>query len=340
MVSIAVKRAVRQVAGLWAANRWRSLNGPRLVVLTYHRVLPDDHVDRASEQPGMYVSPATLGMHLDVVQEHFELLHLDDWISARARRAPLPRLACAITFDDGWRDNYQYAYPLLERARIPATIFCVTDAFGGTYQFWTTQLARQLARSDRRIALEEWPKPLRDAIRSTGALQDRQQRITSSVIDRAIMVCKQFDDELMADFLETLPALPGDSSTPDLIGADEVREMVATGLIRVGSHTRHHRRLRGGTSTATLIEEIVGSADDLERVSGQRPNLFCYPNGDFTEEALSMVRRCYVGAAATSFGWNDLSADSHLIRRIGLHEDIAGTRGGFLARLASGLSAE
>ncbi len=52
-------------------------------MLTYHRVLPESHPDRAHEQAGMYVRPETLAMHLETVKEHFELVHLDDWLTAK-----------------------------------------------------------------------------------------------------------------------------------------------------------------------------------------------------------------------------------------------------------------
>ncbi len=110
--------------------------------------------------------------------------------------------------------------------------------------------------------------------------------------------------------------------------------MAESGLVRFGSHTRRHTRLRQGTPLDVLQDEIAGSADEIQRLTGERPRLFCYPNGDFSAEALELVRQNYRGAASNDQGWNDRRLDPYLIRRIRLHEDISDRRTTFLARLA------
>ena len=104
--------------------------------------------------------------------------------------------------------------------------------------------------------------------------------------------------------------------------------MAESGLVRFGSHTRRHTRLHAGLSQEALADEIEGSAQEIERLVGRRPTLFCYPNGDHTPEAVSEVRKHYRGAASTSHGWNDTGLDTMYIRRVGMHEDVSGTRDG------------
>jgi peptidoglycan/xylan/chitin deacetylase (PgdA/CDA1 family) len=333
MVPGFLKLAVRRVIGRSAPGTWRRLSGPALLVLTYHRVLPDGHADRAQEQPGMYVRPETLDMHLRTLREHFEVVHLDDWLELRAAGRPMPRLACAITFDDGWRDNYQHAFPVLMKNSVPGTIFLVSALVGGAYSFWPNRLARQLARTDKTLATADWPEPLRGVLAASGVLQEPQAaRPGPDGIDRAIMACKSFTDAEMNEYLDRLPPLDG-AATRDLLDADEVRAMAKSGLVRFGSHTRRHTRLHAGLSPEALADEIQGSAQEIERLVGRRPTLFCYPNGDHTPEAVSEVRKHYRGAASTSHGWNDTGLDTMYIRRVGMHEDVSGTRDEFLARI-------
>jgi len=126
------KRAVVCAVARTAPLTWRWRRPGSLVVLMYHRVLPKDSPARRTEQPGMYVSPETLDLHLGELKRHFELVHLDDWLRRAEARSTLPRLACAITFDDGWRDNYDFALPVLARHGAPATIFLVSSYIGTT----------------------------------------------------------------------------------------------------------------------------------------------------------------------------------------------------------------
>jgi peptidoglycan/xylan/chitin deacetylase (PgdA/CDA1 family) len=309
------------------------VRGPSLVVLTYHRVLPDGHPDREHEQPSMYVRPQTLAMHLRVLRQHFEFVHLDDWVEGRERGSDLPRLACAITFDDGWRDNYQFAFPILRQAGAPATIFLVSGMIGGEYSFWPNRLARQLTRSDRPLRLEDLPSPLRDCLCAAGLAQGaRTSSFDPITIDRAIVACKAFSDADMHAYLDQLPALPQGNVARDLLDAGEIREMAASGLVRFGSHTRHHTRLRAGVHREVISDEVAGSADEIEKLTGSRPTLFCYPQGEFTPESLDVVRDHYRGAAVTR-GWNESNLDPLLIRRVGMHEDVSARREEFLARL-------
>ena len=130
MVSVKphLRRAVESMVGTLAPLAWSAGRARRLLVLMYHRVLPDDHPDRLTEQPGMFVSPRTLDLHLATLRRYFELVHLDDWLKRAASGAELPRLSCALTFDDGWRDNYEYGFPVLQRYQAPATIFLVSGS--------------------------------------------------------------------------------------------------------------------------------------------------------------------------------------------------------------------
>ena len=79
-----INRFLRRTLGLTAPLVWRRRPSPSLVILTYHRILPAGHPARLLEQPGMYVSPETLAMHLQVLKEHFTLVDLGTWLSRRA----------------------------------------------------------------------------------------------------------------------------------------------------------------------------------------------------------------------------------------------------------------
>jgi peptidoglycan/xylan/chitin deacetylase (PgdA/CDA1 family) len=329
----AAKRVARRAIGTAAPWAWRRVPGPQLVVLTYHRVLPDGHPDRATEQPGMYVRPETLAMHLDTLRRHFEFVHLEDWLADREAGRPLPRLACAITFDDGWRDNYLHGWSVLESRGVPFTVFLVTQYLGGQYSFWPNRLARQLGRTDQRVGPEAWPGPLRATLEAAGAFERPQGRQPGpEVINRAVMACKRFTDAQVHCWLDLLPPLQS-VGRRDLLDLAELQAMAAGGLARFGSHTRRHTRLAAGIDRVVIEDEVGGSADDLELLIGRRPLLFCYPNGDHSLEALQSVRRRYLGAASTVPGWNEGALDAHLIRRVGVHEDIASTPTEFMAIL-------
>ena len=113
--------------------------------------------------------------------------------------------------------------------------------------------------------------------------------------------------------------------------------MVESGLVAVGSHTRHHVRMRDNLSIEQMQEEIVASRDDIEKNCGQPVELFCFPNGDRTPESAKLVEQSYLGACLTENGWNSKVTPAHSIRRVALHQDRSATPNAFIARLAGAL---
>jgi peptidoglycan/xylan/chitin deacetylase (PgdA/CDA1 family) len=327
-----VKRAVKRLAlaalAPLAPLTWRWAGGRRLLVLMYHRVLPADHPDRRIEQPGMYVSPETLEMHVALLKRYFSLVHLDDWLRAAAAGEALPGRACALTFDDGWRDNFEYAFPVLQRQAAPATIFLVSGMTGTTAEFWPNRLARRLARLGPDEAL---PEPLGSLLAAVIADARRAGCWNLESLDRAVVLAKQLGDEQM----KALLAAGVEPGARAVLNDAEIRAMGSSGLVRFGSHTRTHCRFRGELSRELLESEIAGSRADIAAAAGGAGvGVFCYPNGDTTPAAVAAVRTHYLAAVTTRRGWHEAGADPYLIRRVGVHEDIGNHPAGLLARIA------
>jgi len=342
MIRYAVKSALRATVAAIGPHRWR--RGPCLLVLTYHRVLPKKHPARATEQPGMLVSPELLAMHIEVLRRYFTPIHLDDWLRAAKAGDPPAGRSLAITFDDGWRDNYDYAFPILQKVGVPATTFLVTDMVGTNSRFWPNRLALALKAwrphfsqrldantKSRMVALG---MPL-DLVGDTATLE---------LIDTVITRCKLADDSSMHALLDaienTLPATEANdaplSAEPrdqrDLLDWHEALEMADSGLVRFGSHTRRHIRLREGIAADLIEDEVVGSKQSLESRLGRTVSLFCYPDGDCSPQAYAAVSATYDGAVSTHRGWNVAGFDPYSVRRIGIHGDVSASRIALLAR--------
>lgn len=329
----AVKLIAQTALAPLAPLSWRLRPHPSLLVLMYHRVLPVGHADRAIEQPGMYVSPETLDMHLQVLKRHMTIVHLDEWLLAAASGGALPSLACAITFDDGWQDNFEHAFPILRRNAAPATIFLVSGMIGTLREFWPNRLARLLSRLPFGA-----PLPQRLATVLAPVLEHARVagRWTLSDLDRAVVLTKQLAEGEIEDLLAAAQhGLGLDGTRRAVLNEAELGIMAASGLVRFGSHTRNHCRFRGELAAATLEQEIAGSrADIASRVGAAAVDVFCYPNGDTTPAAIEVVRRNYMAAVTTRQGWYRAGADRFLMHRVGLHEDISSRPQGFMARLS------
>lgn len=332
------KRAVVHTVARTAPLTWRWRKPGALVVLTYHRVLPKDSPTCKREQPSMYVSPETLDLHLNELKRIFELVHLDEWLHRAKEGSPLPRLACAITFDDGWRDNYEFALPVLVKHGAPATVFLVSSYIGTTYRFWPNRLIFLLQESLANPGSVDFPQPLRALVEPVlaGAAGRGELRADDAV--RVVEGAKGWDEEEIRGLVEAAEKSHDDAATlPDILDGAEVAKMAATGLVRFGSHTATHFRLGSRISSSDLQREIVGSRKQLQDLCAQEIELFCYPNGETSPAAVDLVRRHYLGAVTIRKGWHAAGDDPHLIHRIGVHEDVSDAREPFLHRLSGWL---
>jgi peptidoglycan/xylan/chitin deacetylase (PgdA/CDA1 family) len=332
------KRTVIHAVARVAPITWKWRTPGSLVVLMYHRVLPKDSPARKTEEPGMYVSPETLDLHLSELKRRFELVHLDSWLRQAGKGLPLPRLACAITFDDGWRDNYEFALPVLAKHKAPATIFLVSSYVGTVQRFWPNRLMSLLGKAFDDPGSVDFPEPLRGIIEPMLMQARRRGVLSADDIDRAIQGAKRLDEEQIRSLVEEAgKSCGGPTGAAEILSRSDVAQMAASGLVRFGSHTMTHLRLGGRIPSQELEREIAGSRSELRDLSGQEIDLFCYPNGEISPEALDWVRRHYLGAVTTRSGWHTAGRDPHVIRRIGVHEDVSDTREAILARVSGWL---
>ena len=330
------KAIVQKCAEFAGPHRW-SGRSPRLWVLTYHRIIPELVARQECEEPGMYVTPHTFARHLMWVRERLEVVALSDWVLRAAHGRPLPSRACAITFDDGWQDNYEYAFPLLSEAGMPATVFAVSGYVGTQRAFWPNRIARIVSGAPEVVSGAGELEWMRDVAQTAG-LNLSHIPADREAFSRLIAACKVHPDAWLHQALDVADSLaPRLQPRRAMLDWEELGHMLQSGVFDIGSHTRTHQRLVEGLDQMVLEDEVVGSRRELERHLGVSPSLFCYPNGDSTPTAESLVAKTYLAAVTTRRGINEASTPRASLYRVGLHEDASRTRPQFIARLAGWL---
>ena len=193
---------------------------------------------------------------------------LAEWRQGRPVRGHV-----AVTFDDGFENNYSVAFPILQRHGVPATLFLSTGFIGSSRVFWVDKLEYLLNEvSVEHIVLTAVGRRLSLAsldLRAT-ALRD---------IKRELKRCPALVDDTIAE-LEALPGVTPKYDYPDygMLNWDQVREMQRSGLCEFGGHTVDHAIL-SRLPRAEKEFQVCQSKTTLEEELGRPVALFAYPEG-------------------------------------------------------------
>ena len=122
------------------------------IILMYHSVAAEDAA--AFIEPGNRVDPRTFERQMAFLAAERRVVALSELVDAIAAGRTLPADAVCITFDDGYRDNFTVAAPILERYRLPATLFVATGFVERGENQWSDTL-HSLSRNDLHAQLLE-----------------------------------------------------------------------------------------------------------------------------------------------------------------------------------------
>ncbi len=319
-----IKAAVKSAAGAVYQKAFLS-RYPRgsKIILMYHRVA--DAIPAGLHDPALFVTTDALDMHLRELSRHFDIVPLDALLEAHGRK----RRLCAITFDDGWIDNYTCAFPVLKRHRTPATIFVPVEMVTLQQNFWFQDLVDLASWAGTGGKGEDFTRFFSRRVpawRKRGTGRDHIDDLTNALKSMPAAAL----DTLVAGGYEQLGFTPVEKR--DTMSWDHIREM-SQGGITFGSHGLHHNILTQLNSEAKH-DEIITSFNSLGNARVAMAPFFSYPNGDWDDEAVSLVRQAgYKGAVTTQLGINRTSADPYLLKRIAIHEDISSTASLFWFRI-------
>jgi peptidoglycan/xylan/chitin deacetylase (PgdA/CDA1 family) len=295
----------------------RRLTGSQAVILLYHRVGPRD--DNWSSVP---VDPAAFERHLRYLAQNFKVLPLCEIAQSLIESQPLPEKTAAITFDDGYKDNYLYAYPLLKKYGLPATIYLTSGHIENDELFWWDKVSYLIEHT--RLKALELPQigPL--------ALSGRRQKKQAFThIRETLKTWREADKKGLIDDLAKAAkvVIPPGAAKNLFLTWREAREMLAGG-IELGSHGITHANLTKLT-LPSAENEIINSKKIIEEKL-QTPVLsFSYPNGDFSRELGEIVKKSgYMYAAIVDGRLVNNKSNPFELPRVSGYEDFNSFKSG------------
>jgi len=292
-------------------------------VLALHRVLSGEEANHANSLEGMVLKDVTFESMLDFISRNFRVISVEDFLrGVELGRADL-KPWCLLTFDDGWRDNYTNAYPLLRKFKFPAAVFLVTGMVGTEGGFWVEQLRNG------------WKNPpqQRHMTEIIAEILPRNAGNKEIGLEGIVEFVKQMSADARAKLLQQL--LPPDRflgpapETDRMMTWSEAAEMSRNGM-EMGAHTVSHPILTH-EDASTITMEVRSSKKTLAENLDRAGRAFAYPNGDWNERVRAEVQQAgYLCAFTTRRNWYNYGADLFTVPRIIIHEKkITGYTGKF-----------
>jgi peptidoglycan/xylan/chitin deacetylase (PgdA/CDA1 family) len=285
---------------------WTRRAGSRLIILCYH-----------------HGNGANFRQQLRYLNRHYRVLHLEDALQELYHSQPEGprkrdrRTLVALTFDDGYHNNYTDGFAVTRETKTPMTIFLIPGYMESGNRYWWEEPDRLVEHTRVREATIDGRTYHLDTVEERSALRDAIEtrvRIASSVAEREVFLCtvRKALDESASLYAEEKPSLP--------LTWPEVHEMEASGWISFGGHTMYHPILGYLADPAEAEYEVCESRVVLEKALNHPVRTFAYPYGRMKhigDQGLSAVRAAdYEWAVTTIHGVNTPHTDPHLLHRI------------------------
>lgn len=263
------------------------------------------------------VSPVHFEEHMRVLEKFGSPVKVSD-LEVTFGRFPFMKKKIAVTFDDGYADNYHNAKPVLERYGIPATFFIMTGAIDSREEFWWDEIGRAVLAAEFVPAIFDfmiagkryhWEIKPRDKsktadparaltkVPSNGTVLSRMQLYY--VLWEIISHLSVMDKKIVIKEIVGWAGIPSGFRTDHLpMTSLELKSLARSGTFEIGAHTVNHPHL-SRFSPDTQEEEIGRSKHDLERLTGNEVTSFAYPHGDYTVDTVHILKRLKFQKACT-----------------------------------------
>jgi len=289
------------------------------IILLYHRIV-DDNSKYLNKGAAVHHHIKDFKREITYFKKHFQILSMDQVVNHIKVGKGFKRPSIAITFDDGYLDNYTLAYPVLKKHGVPATIYLTTGLVGTPDGIWTEQIG--VAFLETKKACFNFSVLLGDETIPIETKEEKE-RANSEVSEALKLRPDDERRELMQKLFEELEVSEKSGKhfgERMMLNWEEVQEMRKDGMT-IGSHSHTHPILSQMPSEKAK-DEILNSKKVVEKNVDIEVKHFSFPNGreeDFSDELRDYCREIgFESICSVVYGPYDASKkDPFALKRVG-----------------------
>jgi len=297
-VTGAVKRFAKKACVSTGTLRLvHQLSAPSIVILRYHSVLEDPEKFATTIGTDCIHAAPIFERHMKLLAQRFNPISMDDVLAFLEGGKTPPRRAVVVTLDDGFKDNFQIAAPILDRLGVPATFYVLVDSVDRSTAPWYCRL-RHMFFTSRGAT---WTDRSTGTIHKLKSAEDRHTAFLAAT-DFCAGSSLSVREEYMRHAEEALDPKPFPAESELMMTWDEARTLIKSGHI-VGAHTMTHPNL-AHIRTEDARSELDDSKRKMQNVLGQSIRHFSYPhpalNPNWNETTLRLTAELGYSTAVTT----------------------------------------
>ena len=271
------------------------------VIVGYHRVVEDFHLSSQTSIPSLLITTQMLERQLDWIGRRHRFIDVGELAQRLESGEESGKPVAAVTFDDGYRDFYEIALPLLRRKGIPSALFVVTDLVGTARTQIHDRLYLLLKRRSAPVGelsprlphpYTGTPLPNISEMSPYDATRALLEHVPLAVLEHVAMTLDS-EDPLPPNLLRDMQSVDWET----------LRSIRDAGVV-IGSHTSGHV-LMPNESQERIAHEAGNSRRQIESHLGMRVQHFAYPSGFFNADSVNAVAGAGYRCAYTTCSHRD-----------------------------------
>lgn len=277
----------------------------KLNILIFHRV----HDKKRAVFYNSDIDTNNFLWQMKIIKDHFNVLEFNEAIACLIS-GKLPQRSLVITFDDGYADNYNIAYPILSSLNIPATFFIASGYLNGGIM-WNDIIIESINSTSQEYL------SLIDTNLGEYSFNSPSQKyeVISTLISKIKYMAPEKRSNIAYSIAEKLNYTPPKNL---MMSDNQIHEMSANGMT-IGGHTMTHPILTE-VSDKTAYKEISDGKLYLENVINKPVKCFAFPNGkpekDYKYSHVKMVQDIgFDASVSTSYGVSNIKTDIYQLPR-------------------------
>ncbi len=249
----------------------------------YHGVVPKPDINVSQN----HLSLAEFEKHIIYLKNNYQIVPLKELFDSNFNYAAQSAKRIAITFDDGYENNFLYAYPILKKYSIPATIFVVSKTIeSNEYLLWYDYLdINKSLINIQQMKVQDFglSKSKSDALEEIATFEQLKSFFKKLTTNEKNRLLEYLSNHLSSKSVEV------DNALYKLLSREQLREMSASGIIEIGSHSHTHPNL-AEISESEVKEELHTSKHLLEQATNTTVDTIAFPDGSYNEKVLMQAK--------------------------------------------------